>query len=86
MQNTTIEEQTTTRTLPPRRWRNRYWFSCEILLPETPAHPGGPHGPGILIPRIAWPSKDVAESKALESIKLSRYRKHVIYLGAEPVP
>lgn len=85
MQNTRIEEKTTQRTSPPRRWRNRYWFACRIPLPDTPAHPGGPHGPGVLIPRITWPSKDIAETEALWCIKRSRHGKHVIYLGAEPV-
>jgi hypothetical protein len=85
MQNTRIEEKTTQRNSPPRRWRNRYWFARQILLPDTSAHPGGPHGPGILVSRRIWPSKDVAESKALESLKLSLYRKYVTYLGAEPV-
>ncbi len=70
---------------PAKRWRNRYWFSREILLPECPAHPGGPFGPGILVSRFIWPSADAAETIALQCIERHPLGDYVAYLGPEAV-
>jgi hypothetical protein len=69
---------------PSNRWRNRYWFSREIVLPDCQSHPGGPFGPGVLTSRLIWPSYELAEQKALESVKRNSMGAYVVYLGAEP--
>jgi hypothetical protein len=67
---------------PKQRWRNRYWFSREIILPETPSHEGGPFGPGMLVAKIVWPSQDVAETVALRCVETHPLGRFVVYLGA----
>lgn len=68
--------------LAKQRWRNRYWFSREIILPETPSHAGGPFGPGMLAAKIVWPSQDAAETEALRCIETHPLGRFVVYLGA----
>lgn len=72
--------------IPAQRWRNRYWFSREINLPESVSHRGGPFGPGVLVARLLWPSQDVAETIALGCIETHPLGRFVVYLGAELVP
>ena len=80
------ETQNTKRApAPAKKWRNRYWFPCPILLTECPAHPAGWFGPGVLFPRTTWPSSDFAETQALQSIARHPKGHLVSYLGAEPV-
>jgi hypothetical protein len=71
---------------PSNRWRNLYWFSREIVLPNCSSHSGGPFGPGVLVARMVWPSQDVAETIALRCIENHPLGDFVVYLGAEPVP
>jgi hypothetical protein len=68
--------------LPEQKWRNRYWFSCEINLPESPSHAAGPFGPGVLVAKIVWPSQDVAETVALRCVETHPLGRFVVYLGA----
>jgi hypothetical protein len=67
---------------PRIRWRNVYWLKREVLLTS------GPAGPGRFASRFCWPSRDVAETKALESIQnlVPAAREQVTYLGADPEP
>jgi hypothetical protein len=74
------ENKRTARARPAPRWRNVYWLRQAVLLQS------GPAGPGRLASRYTWPSRDVAETKARETLsKLSAAnRPHVLYIGAEP--
>ena len=65
---------------PPKRWRNWYRARHAFLCATT-----GPHEAGDLFKGSrVWPTKDIAETKAVQN----RYSSAVVggseYLGAEP--
>lgn len=72
---TVLERAPKTATPRKQRWRNRYWV-------DVPFTAGGEHFPEGEHPgQFLWPSKEIAEAKALES--LEDWGDHLRYLGAE---
>lgn len=70
---------------PAKAWRNRYWISRRVRFSN-----GHIYGPGEYLGLYVWPSKDSAETRALEDME--RLRRGLAgrgiihkYLGAEPV-
>ncbi len=83
---TTIREHKEARTrVPPHQWRNVYWLSKPIFLKESLSHPEGMYGPGRFASGKVWPTKEIAEAHALDSIGRLQLtdQRHVTYLGAE---
>ena len=80
MSSTILERDTRRRTAkaPPHRWRNRYW------LDEGYVSTGGAvYVRGFNWSTKTWPSKEIAEQKALESIRQKTPREcGVRYIGA----
>ena len=68
--------------LASEKWRNVYWLDRLVQMPL------GPAGPGRFVARYAWPSRDIAETKALESLNGPRNPDpgRIRYLGAEKQP
>lgn len=85
-ESTTICEPSSARTRePPHQWRNVYWLSKPIKLRSSLAHSEGMYGPGRFASGKVWPTKEIAEAHALDSIKRLQLtdQPHVTYLGAE---
>lgn len=78
-----MDERVKTRTerklaqRPPNKWRNRYWYDKEFRHRDGRARPPGEY-PGMYI----WPSRDIAEQKAIEAMRKRRGAAGVVYLGA----
>ena len=78
------EQKRKAKTRPSGRWRNRYWLPSQIIIRDA-----GPMGPGECFSRYSWPSREVAEQKALDCLDGPRAylrRKGVRYLGASSSP
>jgi hypothetical protein len=69
---------------PSRRWRN--WWKAEIDLLGSPRRWRGGIVPAGTIYKgeCEWPTKEVAEQRALDDIRVNG-RQGNVYLGAHPV-
>lgn len=82
--NTDYLERDVKQSEPAKVWRNRYWLPMRCRNAD-----GDYWGPGIIEIPVDYPSKQVAESVALKSMRLNQNSEAVslgvIYAGAFPL-